>query len=182
MAEHGRRKRFVARDVARMLAHGVLTAGEAELLAGDLVLLPVPGPGHAERVEAVGARLASAYAGRGTVVAARPLRCADDSMPVPHLAVIREGADEPPRGHQALLAVELAPGRDAARVSARLSIYASGAVPAVWIVDGAARRLEMAWRPLVGEGRYAATRVLDAGERAPLPGLRDRIAVDALLV
>ena len=101
----------------------------------------------------------------------------------PGPAVVRgraeDYADHHPTGADTLLAVEIArTSQDVDR--AKAGIYAGALVPVYWLLDLAARRLEVRTAP-AADGQYASTTLLGPRDAAELPGTGARVAVARLL-
>ncbi len=147
---------LTADEVMRMVELGVLREDEpVELLHGALTRVTPKSPEHG----AVHARLVvwlapAAAAAGGHLRSEHPLAVPDDtSLPEPDLAVV-EGAEDPRRHPTtALLVVEVAVGSLATDTKIKPALYAAAGVPALWVVDVPARRVEVFAEP--GPGGYA---------------------------
>jgi Uma2 family endonuclease len=182
-AETFERRRFTAAEVLRMVEGGILGEDEpVELLEGELVVTPPEGPSHAAVVSDLAGRLAAAYQPGCHVRAQCPLAGARDSLPEPDLAVVRgnprDYVEAHPAGGNVVLVVEVA--RTSQAIDRRkVRIYAQIAVPVYWLLDLAARRLEVRSDP-DGED-YRSTRLLGEGEPVGLPGVDASWIVASLL-
>ena len=101
-----------------------------------------------------------------------PLVGATDSLPEPDLAVVRgvprDYVSAHPTGGDVLLVVEVA--RTSQAIDRRkVGAYSRMGVPVYWLLDLAARRLEVRSEPDGDE--YRSTRLLGEGESVALPGV-----------
>jgi Uma2 family endonuclease len=177
------RRRFSAAEVLRMVEGGILGADEpVELLEGELVVTPPQGPSHSAVVSDLAVRLAAVYQPGCHVRAQCPLAGAADSLPEPDLAVVRGSArdyvEAHPTGGNVVLVVEVA--RTSQAIDRRkVRVYAGIAVPVYWLVDLAARRLEVRSEPDGAD--YRSTRLLGEGDAVGLPGVDAAWIVSSLL-
>ena len=164
--------KFTGDDVLRMLQAGVLHEDDhVELIEGRLIEMTPQGPAHGARFTHIAALLRDARPSGTHVMSQRPLDVAADSWPEPDIALIRgailDFADRHPTGTDALLVVEVAfSSQEVDRRKAAL--YAQAGVPVYWLVDLAARRLEVRCGP--DGAQYKVTRILEGDERVELPG------------
>jgi Uma2 family endonuclease len=105
-----------------------------------------------------------------TVCEQKPLTTDTYSLPEPDITVVnrdfRDFELRHPKGEEAILVVELAwSTQDAKRRKA--SIYAAGGVEVYWLIDLAARKLELRTTPL--DGGYQVTRILGEDDVVTLP-------------
>jgi len=168
------RRRFTADEVMRMAEQGILGEDErVELLDGELVVVSPQGPEHAAYVAALAQRLTDAYRGRAHVRPQVPLDAGRYSLPEPDLAVV-EGQPLDYRGHhpsgaEALLVVEIA--RTSQAIDHRKArIYAAAGGSVYWLVDLAARRVEVFSEPSQ-HATFDRHRILGPGDEIDLPGL-----------
>jgi Uma2 family endonuclease len=175
------RRRFTVDEVTRMVEQGILGDDErVELLDGELVVVSPQGPEHAARVAALVQRLADAYRGLAHVRPQVPLHAGTHSLPEPDLAVVKgqplDYLDHHPVGAESLLIIEIA--RTSQAIDHRKArIYAAARGPVYWIVDLAARRIEVFSEPSE-HGMFDRRRVLGPGDEIELPGLDVRWRVD----
>jgi Uma2 family endonuclease len=157
-----------------MVDAGILDEREPlELLDGELVVVTPQGPEHAAAATELHRLLVEAYAGVAvTVREDKPIAVGTDALPEPDVAVVRGGwttfASRHPRGDEALVVIELA-RTTLALDRAKASIYARGGVPAYWLVDFDARRIELHTDPHA-DGHYGIVRILSEDDAAELPG------------
>jgi Uma2 family endonuclease len=179
------RRRFTAAEVLRMVDAGILAEDEpVELLEGELVVTPPQGPPHAAVVCDLAERLRDVYGPACHVRPQCPLVGAVDSLPEPDLAVVRgkarDYATRHPTGPDVVLVIEVA--RTSQALDRRkVRAYATIGVSVYWIVDLAARRLEVRSEP-TADGEYRVTRLLGENETIALPRLDVSWNVASLLV
>jgi Uma2 family endonuclease len=181
--ERPRVRRFTADEAMRMVDAGILGDDEpVELLEGALVEMSPQGPRHAFATIRLAQRLRGVYAEDAHVREEKPLAASEHDLPEPDVAVVRGResacADRHPSGADAILIVQLA--LTSQRIDRRkASIYASAGVEVYWLVDLAARRLEVRTTPV--DGAYQVTQVLAEDDVVELPGSGARWTVRDLL-
>jgi Uma2 family endonuclease len=175
-----RRRLFTVDEVNRMAELGILGEDEPlELLDGELVIVSPQNPRHAACLAALTERLVEAYRGVAHVRPQVPLDARPHSLPEPDLAVVKgrpsDYSERHPGGREALLVIEIA--RTSHQLDQRkVRIYAGAGVPIYWLVDLAARRLEVFWAPSA-RGVFEERQVLGPDDDVELPGLDVRWAV-----
>lgn len=168
------RRRFTVDEVNRMVEEGILGEDEpVELLEGELVIVSPQDPRHAACLVTLTERLAEAYRGVAHVRPQVPLDARPHSLPEPDLAVVKgrpgDYSDRHPSGGDALLVIEIA--RTSRPIDRRKAgIYAGAGVPVYWLIDLAARQVEMFWGP-AGRGAFDQRRVLGPDDHIELPGV-----------
>jgi len=178
--EHPTIRRLTADEAMRMVEAGILGEDEpVELLDGMLVEMSPPGAEHVDATINLAERLREVYVGRGRVREEKPLAAGAYSLPEPDIVVLRGAvAKRPPTGAEAVLVVEIAwsSQRENRR---KASIYAAGGVEVYWLLDLAARQLELRTMPV--DGAYLVTRILSEDEVVELPESDERWVVRDLL-
>jgi len=176
-------RRLTADEALRMVAAGIVGEDEpVELLDGVLIEMSPQGPVHSEATANLADRLRVAYAGRARVREEKPLSAGKHSLPEPDVAVVRGQtgtyATRHPTGEDTILVVELAwTSQEEERRKA--AIYAAANVPAYWLLDLKARKLELRTAP---EGdSYRTVQVLGESDSVSLPELAERWPVRNLL-
>lgn len=172
----GRRPITVA-EYHRMGEAGILSGSDrVELVEGELVAMSPVGSPHAGTVNALNRLLVGAVGGRGVVSVQNSVRLDDRTEPEPDLAVLRPRADDyrssTPGPEDVVLVVEVADTSLGYDRAVKAPLYASHGIPELWIVDLAAREVEVHRMP--EGGRYAAlVRVGPGGTLDPelLPGV-----------
>ena len=175
--------RFTGEDVLRMVEAGVLGEGDhVELLEGSLVEVVPEGPAHRARFTHI-ARAIEAVCPSGThVITQAPVDISADTWPEPDIALVRgdvlDYEDHHPRGEDTLLVVEVAATSQAIDRQ-KASLYARAGIPVYWLVDLAARRVEVRTQP-AGE-EYRLTRILEPDEQLELADTPGRWQVSDLV-
>jgi Uma2 family endonuclease len=176
-------RRFTADEAMRMVEVGIVGEDEhVELLDGALVEMSPQGPRHAVATRRLANRLRRAFTEGFQVLEEKPLAASEHDLPEPDVAVVRNRSDDylqsHPTGVDAILVVELA--LSSQRIDRRkASIYAAGGVEVYWLVDLAARRLELRTTPVGGV--YQVTRILGEDDVVELPQSTERWIVRDLL-
>jgi Uma2 family endonuclease len=129
-------------------------------------------PEHAFIATLLGQMLRDVYRGWALVREDKPLDAAADTVPEPDLAVVRGTvwayARQHPSGADAVLVVEVVRGaQEAGRQNA--STYAGAGVSELWLVDLAARRIEVRTEPRP-DGRFRLVRALTGVDEISPPG------------
>jgi Uma2 family endonuclease len=172
-------RRFTADEAIRMVEAGILGEDEhLELLDGALIEMSPQGPRHAAATARLARRLRAIYEGTFDVREEKPLATSAHDLPEPDVAVVRSRDDDylesHPTGRDAALVVELA--WSSQRIDRRkASVYAAGNVAIYWLVDLAARKLELRTTPVAGA--YTVTRILGEDDVVELPESDARLAV-----
>jgi Uma2 family endonuclease len=178
-------RRFTVDEVLKMVEVGILREDEPlELIGGRLIVVPPQGPEHAVANTDLRDRLLVVYRDLGHVREEKPLRVSDTSLPEPDLAVVRgavrDYAKTHPQGPQAILVIETAMTSQRADHQ-KAAEYARGGVPVYWLVDLAARRLEVHTEPQP-DGRYRLVGVLGEDDEVELPETDVRWHVGSLFL
>ena len=175
--------RFTGEDVMRMLQAGVLREHDhVELIEGRLIEMTPQGPAHGVTITYLADLIRDARPAATHVMSQRPLDVSADTWPEPDIALLRGATrdywERHPTGADALLVVEIAfSSQEIDRRKA--SLYASAGVPVYWLIDLAARRIEVRTDPTGTQ--YKLTRLLEAGESIELPGTDVSWLVDDLV-
>ena len=176
-------RRFTGDEAIRLVETGIIGEGEhVELLEGAFVEMSPQGPEHADAIANLGDRLRVVYPGARRIRTQMPIAIGPYSFPEPDIAVVRGRpgayAHRHPTGPETVLVVELAwSSQNENRYKA--AIYASGGVEVYWLVDLAARRLEL--RTTRVDGSYQVTRILGEDVVVELPESDVRLTVRDLL-
>jgi Uma2 family endonuclease len=177
-------RRFTAREVLRMVEVGLLAEDEkVELLEGELVVVTPQGPVHSALAAKIRRLLEHLYGDGYHERDHSPVMGLPDSMPEPDVAVVSGEPDDYydalPSSEDVRLVVEIAVTSGAVdRRKAR--VYAAAGYQAYWILDVAARRLEVRSGP-TGDGDWAETKLLEESAEATAPGTAERVTVRLLL-
>jgi Uma2 family endonuclease len=165
------RRLITVADYHRMGEAGILSgADRVELVEGELVAMSPVGSPHAGAVNALNRLLVGAVGARGVVSVQNPVRLDDRTEPQPDVAVLRPRADDyrvaTPGPGDVLLLVEVADSSLGYDRAVKAPLYAAHGIPELWIVDLAAREVEVHKTPEVG--RYASVaRVRPGGSLDP---------------
>lgn len=168
-----------------MVETGVLSEDEPlELLDGELVVVTPQGPVHSSLTEVIRRALELVYGAGFHTRCHSPVDAADpNNLPEPDVAVVRGQArsflSRHPAAEDLVLVVEVARTSQALdRVKAHL--YARAGVPVYWLVDLAARHVEVYTKP-TPDGDYAERHTYREGEDVPVPGTATALPVRSLL-
>lgn len=165
----------------RMGEAGILTEDDrVELIEGQLVPMAPIGQDHAATANALTRLLVLAVGNRGVVTVGNPVRLDGSSEPQPDLTVLKFRADDyrtvVPRAEDVLLLVEISNSSLRYDRTIKLPLYARRFVPEVWIINLAAREIEVHRQP---EGdRYAETETV-AADGALKPALLPGVTITA---
>lgn len=177
-------RHFTAEEVLRMVETGILSEDErVELLEGELVVVGPQGPEHQTFTERLRRRLEAAHGDRLHARIHSTIQASGDSLPEPDVAVLRGQVDDClhrlPVGTDLVLAVEVSQTTQTAD-RRKAELYARSGVPVYWLLDLAARRLEVRSHPLP-EGEYAERRTYDESDEVPVPETGSSLLVGDLL-
>jgi len=178
------RVRFTADQYERMAEAGVLGPQDhVELIEGEIVRMVPMGDPHALCVARFLNRLPKLLPETMHVRVQSPIRLSDATEPEPDVVVVGLGVDacpRHPRPEEILLVVEVSDSSLAYDRDVKLPLYARAGIPEVWIVNLAARRIEIHRRP--AEGKYAIVVNVARGESARCESAREIVlAADDLL-
>ena len=157
-----------------------------ELIRGELVDMPPPGPEHETSVRYLHF-LFYQQVGRQAVISPQgnTIRLPkSNSRPEPDIAILRWRddfyKDKQPAAEDVLLLVEVAKSTVKYDRGDKLALYAEALIPEYWVVNIAQELIEVYTEP--AEGKYQAVRVARRGETLQLPGgLAGSIAVEDVL-
>ncbi len=155
-------RRLRRAEYDRLVEAGVFADERVELIRGMIVRMVPQGPSRAGPIEILNEILVPPLVGRARVRVQLPLIAPDDSEPEPDVAVVDVG--EPHREHPAAahLVVEVARTSQDYDRGTKGPLYAELRVPEYWIVDVAARAIEIHREPV--DGRYARVETVRDGE------------------
>lgn len=178
------RYRISVDDFHKMGEAGIFTEDDRiELIEGELIeMAPIGGP-HMNVVNKLTRLLVTAVGDQGVVSIQNPVILPPYSEPQPDVTILKPGFDNlaagVPRGSDVLLLIEVADTALAYDRGRKLPLYAQHGVSEIWIVNIAAKRLEIYGEP--GPSGYRRKLELGPGDEvspAALPGVK--IQVDAL--
>lgn len=139
-------RRFTADEFDRMGEVGIFADGEhVQLLDGEIIAMSPAGDPHAGCVDFLTQELLLHIGRRAQIHVQNPLRLSDRWQPEPDICVLRRRdsfyRDRRPRPEDVLLLVEVAASSLPLDLHDKLPAYAEHAIPEVWIVDLAGRRV-----------------------------------------
>jgi Uma2 family endonuclease len=179
------RRRFTVDEYHRMGDAGVLSEDDrVELLDGEIVQMSPIGSPHAGCVNRLTALFTRRLGNRATVQVQNPIVLDRHSEPQPDLTLLAPRADfyssAHPRPRDVLLAIEVMDVSRGYDRTLKLPLYARAELREVWLVDVAARAIEVYRRPAL-RGYHNERRLIPGETLAPLAFPRIRFRVDELL-
>ena len=153
------RRLLTVDEYHRMGEAGILTEDDrVELIEGELVAMAPIGSEHVAATNALTRLLVMAVGDQAVVSVQNPLRLNRRSEPQPDFTLLRPRDYRPmlPRPEDTLLAVEVAASSLDYDRKVKLALYARSGIPEVWIVNLAAREVEV-YRAPSGDS-YASMR------------------------
>jgi Uma2 family endonuclease len=158
---------------------GMLEREPVELIRGVIVQLTRQGPQHDSAVQTLTEALVVALLERGRVRCRLPLIASDDSEPEPDLAVVPLGDYTKAHPDCAHLVIEVASTSQAYDRGTKAPLYAAMGVPQFWLVDVAARCIEVHRSP--GPDGYRERTTIEAGSVAVDAFPDVTVALDAVM-
>ncbi len=141
------RRLLTVDEYHRMGEAGILTGDDrVELIEGQLVAMAPIGSEHSAASNALNRLLVLAVGDRGIVSVGNPVRLNRHSEPQPDFAILKLRDDYRktlPRPEDTMLAVEVANTSLEFDRKVKLALYARSFIPEVWIVNLAAREVEV---------------------------------------
>lgn len=161
------RRIFTVAEFDQLGTVGVIGDGErVELIEGEIIAMTSVGPSHAGYVDLLNALFSEQIGRKAIVRVHNPLHLSALSEPQPDLMLLRPRADFYTGGHpgptDVLLIVEVAETSLSFDLQIKVPLYASAAIPEVWVIDIATRSVYVHAWPEGGE--YAVTRRAGPGE------------------
>ena len=152
MAVQAPKRLFTVREFHQMAEGGVFHEDDrVELLAGEVVQMTPIGARHAGCVKRLNALLSALVRGIAVVSVQDPLDLDDRSEPQPDLALLRSRsdfyADFHPRPLDVLLVIEVADTSGEYDRAVKVPLYARAGIPEVWVIDLAARAVDVYRQP-----------------------------------
>jgi Uma2 family endonuclease len=177
--EGERIRRLRREEYDRLVEAGVFEQEHVELIRGMIVRMTPQGPRHAGPIEILNELLVAALIGRARVRIQLPLIALDESEPEPDVAVVPPG--DPHRVHpsSAHLVIEVARTSQDYDGGTKGPLYAEMGVPEFWIVDVAARAVEVHREP--SGDRYGRVETLRTGGVALIAFPDVSIPIDRVL-
>lgn len=172
---------FTVADYHRMGEAGILGEDDrVELIEGGIVAMPPIGSPHGGRVNRLTQVLCAAVGVRALVSPQNPVALGAHSEPEPDLALLRPRpdfyTDSHPQATDVLLLIEVAESSLNYDLRVKVPLYARHAIPEVWVVDVAHRKVLRFSRP--ERGAYRDQGPIDLKSPVLLPGLAEDTRVD----
>lgn len=161
---HAKTRRLTRAEYDRLREHGFFAGEQVELIRGMLVDMTSSGSYTGATAFKLAAILGRVLGDRGKVKVREPIVAADESEPEPDLVVVH-----PRDPSDILLVVEVADDSLDYDRTTKAWLYAETKIPEYWIVDVAARAVEVFRNPS-GE-QYDQVDRLDADDTATLSAL-----------
>ena len=169
------RHRINVDEYYRMTEVGLLAPeARVELIDGEVFDMAPIGSRHASVVDALNRLLGSTVGARALVAVQRPVRLDVRSEPQPDIALLKPRADFYNAAHpgpsDVLLLIEVSDTTLHYDRDVKLPLYASHAVPEVWLIDLKGRQLQRLRQP--ANRQYTDISIHDGGTIEPglLPG------------
>ena len=160
----------------RMAEVGLLAYdARVELIQGEIIDMTPIGSRHASVVNALNRVLGRAAQDRAIVTVQQPIRLDQHSEPQPDLALVKPRADFYSTAHpvagDVLLLIEVSDTTLRYDRDIKLPLYASHAIPDVWLIDVNSKLVHRMLQPI--NQAYTATTILHGGnvELTMLPGV-----------
>lgn len=168
--------RFTVEDYYRMVETGILREdSRVELVEGEVLTLPLPGPRHSGIVDRINGILVRAVGDAAIVRVQNPLRIDDYSEPVPDLTLLRPRQDSYTQSYpvpsDVMLLIEVSDASLSYDRSRKLVLYAQARIPEYWIVNLRRNVIEVCRSP--SEAGYEQKEELAAGTRLAPAALPD---------
>ena len=162
-----RRHRFTVDEYHRMAQAGIFGEDDRiELIDGEIVEMTPIGSQHAGIVGRLNRLFVEQLDASRVVWPQNPIRLGDHSEPEPDLAILRSSEDDylsdHPGPEDVLLIVEVADTSIADDRDIKVPLYATHAIPVVWLADLGAGTIEVYSDPADGEYRSHKTVARDA--------------------
>jgi Uma2 family endonuclease len=173
-------RRLRREEYDALVERGVFEREHVELVRGVIVRMSPQGAPHAGAIVLLNEALVRALAGRAHVRVQLPVIAPDESEPEPDVAVVPLSDPRLAHPSSAHLVVEVGATSQAYDRGTKGPLYAAMGVPELWIVDLAARVIEVHREPS-GE-RYQRVETLRAGATVELVAFPDvRLDVSSFL-
>lgn len=153
-------RRLTRAEYERMGELGFFRGERVELIHGTLVRMPPIGPPHASVVDRLNEIFVLGLAGRARVRIQQPFAVDEETEPEPDVLVAPRADYSKDHPKSALLVIEVAESSLSYDRATKAALYAAAGVPEYWIVDVAARTIEVRTAP--GAEGYARAETFDA--------------------
>ena len=176
-----KRRTFTVDEYQVMLRAGILTEDDrVELLDGELANMTPIGSSHAACVDRLTRILTSLLGQKAIARIQNPVRLSELSEPQPDVTLLVPRPDFYSSAHpgprDVYLLIEVADTTGDYDRQVKLPLYAGAGISEVWLVDLAARQVEVYREP--SQGSYRTTSVTKAGQRLS-PLAFPELALDA---
>jgi len=155
---HATPRRLTRGEYERIAAVGVFRGERVELIRGVVVRMSPIGPPHADVVDRLLALLIRRLGEGLRVRAQQPFLASDESEPEPDIAVVVDADYTARHPDRALLIVEVAESSLDYDRQTKGTLYAASGVAEYWVVDVAARAVEVRREP--ADGTWGRTHVV----------------------
>ncbi|MBD6614870.1 Uma2 family endonuclease [Komarekiella sp. 'clone 1'] len=167
----------------RMIAGGILSDRQVELLKGEIVEMPPEGEPHAYSSHEAGEYLMELLGKRATLRQAKPITLPNNSEPEPDIAIVqrlgRKYREHHPYPENIYWLIEYANSSLEKDLETKSQIYAEVGIPEYWVVNLKKLHLVVFREPLDGE--YATKMTLTTGTIQPLSFSDISISVEKIL-
>lgn len=136
-------RRFKRGEYERLVELGMFDNERVELIHGVIVTMAPNHPPHASPVQLLNEILVTQLRRRASVRPQLPIIAADDSMPEPDLAIVAVESYAKRHPDQAFLVIEVAHTSQRHDRRVKAPLYAASGFREYWIVDVAARLVEV---------------------------------------
>jgi Uma2 family endonuclease len=149
------RHRITVDEYYRMAEDGRLDPDtRVELIEGEIIEMAPMGSAHAGKTSRIDHLLSRALGTAAQIRVQMPLRLDNHSEPEPDIAVVVSREDfyeeRHPTPADVLLVVEISDSSSGPDRNRKISLYARGGVPEVWVVDVKSKRLHVYREPRDG--------------------------------
>jgi len=146
-------RRWTVDEYHRMIAAGILTAGDrVELLDGLIIEMVPQEPPHASTTSSFGNDFVVLFAGKAWVRQQLPITIAPNSEPEPDIAVVKLNStryrDRHPTPEDVYLLIEVAASTLNYDRTRKVNVYAKANIPEYWIIDVNQRQLLVFREPI----------------------------------
>ena len=162
-----------------------LDGPRVELLDGEIIEMPPPGPDHSGHVNSVSHLLFRKCGDKYLITSQNPVRLSDISEPQPDFAVVKFRADFYTKAHpkpsDVLLLVEVSASSLRYDLARKSDAYARARIADYWVVDLNARCVHVFSKPRAG--KYTAQRIAKGGDALTAAGLPEiSVRVSEMLI
>jgi Uma2 family endonuclease len=168
---HARPRKVRRTEYERLAREGFFGNERVELIQGIVVEMSPIGPRHANPLDLLVERLVPPLVGRARVRVQQPFAATDDSEPEPDLAIVPALQYVESHPDRAFLVIEVAETSLDYDRETKAPIYAASGVPEYWVVNVAARCIEVFDQPKLGV--YTRQHQFGVGSALVVPGFSD---------